>query len=68
MVAEDTLQARAAEILADHGADMPVAAEAMYRLLQQQPGLMFELFDERVIKKQINFYLSVLVSKEISLP
>ena len=68
MVAEDTLQARAAEILADHGADMPVSAEAMYRLLQQQPGLMFELFDERVIKKQIKFYLSVLVSKEISLP
>ena len=66
--AEDTLQARATEILADHGADMPVAVEAMFKLLQEQPGLIFELFDERVIKKQINLYLSVLVSRDMSLP
>lgn len=68
MVAEDTLQTRATEILAEYGTDMPVAMEAMYKLMREQPGLMFALFDERVIKKRISHYLSVLVSKEISLP
>ncbi len=68
MGAQDRLEAHAADVLSQHATDMPTAVDAYYKLLKDEPALLFTLMGERAIKGEINIYLADIVAGRISLP